>query len=192
MELYQAALNNPMAFIGRDLATEFYAKVTNSTEPPQYGGIFDKELFTKFTSQFNCISITAGLPKNDYGQTVRLSGGEKPRLDEMEWRAIPPHLIRKQLSLKPDEMSGRYGYQKLEDARGLVLSVKESFFFEFRDGYHPETFSKLTSSLAALRYLSSILHKLDLFKVVLVENGTYVQLRARVADSYKPTFAMNS
>ena len=192
MELYQTNLADPVAFIARELATAFYAKVTNSTEPPQYGGMFDKELFTKFISQFNCISITAGLPKNDYGQTVRLSEGEKPKLDEMEWRAIPPHLISEGLPLQPTEVSGRYGYRRLEDTRGQTLAVDEFFFFEFQDGYYPETFSKLNSSLAALRYLSSTVHMLDRFKVVLVDNGTYVQLRARIVDSYKPAFAMNS
>lgn len=192
MEFYQTNLTDPVAFIVHNLATAFYAKVTNSAEPPQYGGMFNKELFKEFVSQFNCILITSGLPKNDYGQTVRLSEGERPKLDEMEWRAIPPHLISEWLSLKPDEMSGSYGYRRLEDTRGQTLAVDEFFFFKFQDGYHPETFSKLNESLSALRYLSSILHTLDLFKMVLVENGTYVQLRARIADSYKPAFAMKN
>lgn len=192
MELYQTNLTNPVAFLARDLATTFYARTTGSQEPPQYGGMFDKGLFSNFIGQFNCISISSGLPKNDYGQTVRLSQVEAPKLDEMEWRDIPQHLISEGLPLQPDEMSGRYGYQKKEDTRGHTLAVEEFFFFEFHVGYHPETFSKLNASLSALRYLSSILHTLDEFKVVLVENGVYVRLRARIGDSYKPAFEMNS
>lgn len=110
----------------------------------------------------------------------------------MEWGDIPQHLISECLPLQPDEMSGRYGYHKKEDTRGHTPSVKEFFFFEFKVGYHPETFSKLSASLSALRYLSSILHTLDEFEVVLVENGIYVKLRARIGNSYKPAFAMNS
>jgi hypothetical protein len=192
MELYQTNLTNPVAFLARDLAITFYAGTTGSQEPPQHGGMFDKGLFSNFIGQFNCISISSGLPKNDYGQTVRLSRVEVPKLDEMEWGEIPQHLISEGLPLQPDEMSGRYGYQKKEDSRSHTLAVDEFFFFEFQVGYHPETFSKLNASLSALRYLSSILHTLDVFKVVLVENGVYVKLRARISDSYKPAFAMNN
>lgn len=192
MELHQTNLTDPVAFIARDLATTFYARITEGQKPPQYGGMFDKGLFQKFLDQFNCITITSGLPKNDYGQTVQLSHVENPKLEEMEEREIPPHLISEGLSLKPTEMTGRYGYRKAEDNRGNTLAVEEFFFFEFQTGYSPETFSKLSSSLAALRYLSSTMHTLDSFKVMLCEAGVYVSLRARIGDSYKPAFAMNS
>ena len=192
MELYQTNLVDPVAFIARDLATTFYARTTENEEPLQYGGMFDKGLFGKFLQQFNRISITSGLPKNDYGQTVRLSHVEKPKWKEMVWRDIPSHLISEGLPLTPTEMSGRYGYQRTEDARGHTLAIEEFFFFEFQSGYHPDTFSKLNASLGALRYLSSIMHTLDLFSVVLAGDGAHVTLRARINDSYKPAFAMNS
>lgn len=192
MELYLTDLSNPLYFLGKTLPTLYQARVFPYDEPLLYGGMFDKNLFSNFVGQFNCISINSGLPSNDYGQTVQLSRVEALKLDEMEWGEVPQHLISKGLPLKPDEVSGRYGYQKKEDARAHTLTVEEFFFFEFQAGYHPETFSKLIASLSALRHLSSILHTLDEFKVVLVKNGVYVKLRARIDDSQKPAFAMNS
>ncbi len=191
MEIYLTNLADPIVFTGKPLAMEFYARVSQGQEPLQYGGLFDSKLFEQFRDHFNCISISSGLPKNDYGQTVRLLRIEDPKLEKLEWRDIPHHLISEGLPLKPDEMSGRYGYRKAEDNRGNALSVEEFFFFEFQSGYSLTTFSKLNSSLAALRYLSSILHTLDRFEVELVENGVYVKLRASISDSRKLAFAMN-
>ena len=109
----------------------------------------------------------------------------------MKWGDIPPHLISERLPLKPTEMSGRYSYRRVEDTRCNTLAIDEFFFFEFHPGYHLETFYELSVSLGALRYLSSIMYALDLFKVVLTKDGIYVKLRARINDSYKPAFAMN-
>lgn len=194
MELYLTDLVDPTVFLNRKLPEAFHARVNEGAEPLIYGGMFDRVIFKQFLNQFNCISISSGIPRNDYGQTVKFLRAGNPKVDEnvMEWKAIPPHLISEGLSLKPTEMSGRYGYRRVEDGRGHTLVVGEFFLFEFCPEYRPETFSQLSSSLAALRYLSSILHRLDTFTVTLLEGGVHVSLRARIADSYKLSFAMSS
>jgi hypothetical protein len=191
MELYLTDLTDPIAFIDSKLAQRFHTSITKDRELLVCGGMFDKKLFEQFRSMFNCISITSGITRGDYGQTAQFSYGENPKLDEMEWRDIPKHLIGEALLLSPTEMSGRYGYRRKEDIRSNTHIVEEFFFFEFLAGYSPETFSKFSSSLSGLRYLSSTLHKLDSFKVILVEKGVYVSIRARISDSHKPAFVMN-
>ena len=153
MEFYLTSPTDPVVFMARDLATTFYARIIKGQNPLKCGGILDEGLFSRFIDQFNCISISSGLPHGYYGQTVCLSRVEEGlKLDQMDWRDLPQHLIGEGLSLKPDEMSGRYCYQRKEDSRGGTLAVKEFFFFEFQSGYHPETFSKLGASLSALRH----------------------------------------
>ncbi len=192
MEFYLTDLSEPISYIGRALAEHFHTKVNSGKEPLLYGGMLDREIFRQFRDSFNCVSITAGLPRNDYGQTVRLFLVEEKRnIAEYEWKEIPPHLIGEGLSLKPNEVTGRYGYKKVEDNRGKSLAVDEYFFFEFQLGYAPDTFSKFKSSLKALRYCSEIVHCLDRFEVTLMHAGVHVCLRARIADTYKPPFLMN-
>ncbi len=193
MEMYMTDLSNPMYFVGRTLAELYHTRAVKDSYPLLYGGMFDEKLFSHFHDQFNCISITSGLPKNDYGQTVQLSKVETVRdLNELEWRTIPEHLIGPNFSLKQSEVTGRFGYKRNEYRHHDQLFVEECFFFEFQPEYSLKTFSKLNASLAALRYLSTVLHKLKMFKVVLCNNGVFVKIRANVGDSYKPEFIMGS
>jgi hypothetical protein len=192
MEMYFTDISNPIQFFTSSLSEHFHAKENLGKEPLTYGGMFDRGIFQQFCTRFNCVSIVSGLPHNEYGQTVRLSHSDAlPVSSLLGWRAVPPHLIGENLPFKPDEMTGRYEYLKKEDVRGHTLALEEFLFFEFQPGYAPDTFSKFSSSLGALRYCSEIMHTLDLFEVVLMENGVYVHLRARINDSYKPAFAMN-
>lgn len=152
MNFYESSVGNPGTFLGRVFASRLHAAIAEGQPPPKYEGVFDEGLFQKFLDQFNRISITSGLPRGDYGQTVNLSRVESPKLDEMEWRYIPPHIFGN--VIKATEISERYGYRNAERCISGALIVEEFFFFGFHAGYSLKTFSDLNTSLAALRYLS--------------------------------------
>lgn len=192
MEFYRSDVTDPTAFVGRPLAETFAAQIGYSIGSSDCGGMFDAGLFAQFCAEFNCVDISSGLPKNNYGQTVRLLQRDNVKLVGMEWLPIPDHLIGEGMSFKPTQMTGRFSYRNNEDRLARAPFVEEFFFFEFQPGYHPSTFSEFDSFRFALRYLSDIVHNLDLFGVVLLENGVYVSLRARTGNTHKPAFAMNS
>jgi hypothetical protein len=191
MEMYFTNVSDPVAFMGAPLAEAFHERVNPNEDALDHGGVYDVRIFRQFCDACNSVLITAGLPRGDYGQTVHLSRiSTVPDVSTYTWGTICPDLIGEQLPLKPAEITGRFGYRRTGGTRDSTI-VDEFFFFEYRPGYHPETFSKFRATLNALRYYANIMHKLDCFEVILMENGVHVHLSAWIVDLLKPAFAMN-
>lgn len=156
----------------------------------------NRALFDRFWDLgYRQVSLTAGLPRNDNGQTVRLyREGEfrVPGLEDLVTEGlIPEHLIGPCRSLKPDQMAGTYRTACEKDARNPdIPTVTERWFFGYRPGYRPRSFAELANSLGALRSLSGVTHDLESFTVVLMDTGTYVKLSAQEVPDCKPPFRM--
>lgn len=152
-------------------------------------------LFARFYEGYRSIVISSGHSRGDYGQTVRLYAiGQyhEPDMASISTPGrVPEHLISEGLPFTPSAMTGEYRYKRTGDSRVADRPcVEERFFFDYQPGYQPSSFADLSGSLGALRYLSAIMHKLSEFKVVLLETGIYVKLRAYVVDGAKPPFQM--
>ncbi len=157
----------------------------------------DGEIFDQFLEQYQVIEISSGQPHNDYGQTVWLSKLSTHLLLDLsklsENTPIPDHLIGEGLPFKPTKMAGVYQYWSSTKTKFSDRpAIEEVFFFPYAEGYRPKRFTDITNSLSPLRYLSTILHQLNFFKVVLVESGVYVRLMAFTDNSAKTPFMMGA
>lgn len=168
-------------------------QILNGIEYP----FVSKALFTRFYVQYRAIVISAGLPHNDYGQTVSLY--ELGQFTEPNVTAlfniiqVPNHLMGENLSFKPSAMADSVRYRLDHDNRYPDSPrVMEQFFFAYQSGYCLERFVDLGHSLQVLRYLSNIMHALSEFRVVLLETGVYIRLSAYLVDRAKPPFRMGS
>ncbi len=200
MELYLHA-TDPFRILRNELPV---CAPTWSGDPQALEGIeypfVDKNLFSCFYARYRAIVISSGLPRNDYGQTVRLYMPRQftePDVATIAQRLeVPKHLVSENLPFKPSAMIGWCRYQKEEGdaSRGgfPVPRVIEQFFFAYQPSYQPSSFADLSGSLSALRYLSTIMHELNQFKVILLESGIYVRLAACVVEGAKPPFIMGS
>lgn len=163
-----------------------------SVQPPPYADIFGR-----FLKLYRVIEITAGRPNGDYGQTVWLTNIclhiQTDLSNSVADTPIPEHLIGENLPFKPTEMAGIYRYRcTTEIHQSDRPAIVEEFFFPYAQGHQPKSFTDVAASLNLLRNLSTITHKLDLFKVMLMEKGVYVRLKAFIEDSGKPPFQMDS
>ncbi len=191
---YYVQMTNPLKFLVRELP-ELFRQGISPQAPPLEFPAHRIDLYSKFSPNYSCIRITAGLPRNDYGQTVSLlrrSDYKMPDVEKLKRFQIPTHLVSEGLSLTPSGMTGWYGYNRVVDSRSSNKVVTEEYFFEYVRGYVPDTFSKLQDSLGGLRYLSNIMHALDIFEIIQMSEGTYVRLTSRPRDSNKPEFFMGS
>ncbi len=196
MDVFYVQMQDPLAFIGGEFPELFHKRVNQGSSLLEYRGQFNKELYAQFRSLYSCIYITAGLPKNDYGQTVNLFRSTEynlPDINALEWRQVPEHLISENLSYSPSEMTARYGYRRMVERRFSGATAEtEEFYFEYQLGYTPTDFSGLRRSLSKLRYFSDTMHSLDRFKIILMEQGTFVRLLSRPSQSNKPAFFMGN
>jgi hypothetical protein len=188
---------DPMAFLRQQLpklATKWSGDpdILNEVGSPEVNqGVFS----VFYEMGYRQIDISAGLPKNDYGQTVKLfRKGEfrEPDLGTLtETGIVPEHLMGPGLPFKPDKMAGTYRHIRQQDERVPDMPImEERWFFDFCPGYVPKSFCGLSSSLDALRYLSDVMHDLICFTVILMDGGIYVSLLVREHPSRKPPFRM--
>jgi hypothetical protein len=198
MELYLSQ-TDPWVILTRELPS--CAKVWSGDQRILEGieyPFVDKALFARFYEKYRAIVISAGLPRNDYGQTVSLY--EPRQLTEPNVTAlpniiqVPNHLMGENLSFKPSAMADSVRYQLDHNNRYPDSPrVAEQFFFAYhQSGCCPERFVDLGNPLQVLRYLSTITHELSEFRVVLLETGVYIRLSAYLVDRAKPPFRMGS
>ena len=151
---------------------------------------YDKSLFARFYEKYQIIVISAGLPHGDYGQTVCLyknTYDKKPDVGFLCSMELPEHLF------DSSKVISRYSYLKeKQGSSDDTPREKESLFFRYKENYQPTCFEDVVSSLRALRDLSTIMYKLQSFRVVLLENGIYVELLTIIRDDGKPSFALRS
>lgn len=144
------------------------------------------QVFQKFLGEFQLVEISAGLPHNDYGQTITLSEG---RVDL--WQPKADDKIDS-LSL-PDRLEGYKNCSRIrrENERGFF---EEDFLLEYSPGFRPSTFTELIRPMRHrwFREVSDILHLLIRFEVALTENGTIVKMRTLKSEGNKPPFVMGS
>ncbi len=158
----------------------------------------DKALFACFYEKYREIVISAGIPRNDYGQTVSLYGpGQfaEPNVCALSdiIQVLPNHVMSENLLFKPSAMTDSFRYQLDHDNRCADLSrVVEQFFFAYQSGCYLKRFANLGDPLSVLRYMSTITHELREFRVVLLEMGIYIRIEAYLADNTKPPFRMGS
>jgi hypothetical protein len=158
--------------------------------------LMDTSIFSRFYDKYRVIAISSGQPHGEYGQTVTLytlREVREPNLATLTTTGVvPEHLMGEHIPFKPSEMTGEYQFVKLNDRVADRPRVIEKFFFPYQEVYKPSRFVDLGDSLTVIRYLSSVLHQLSVFEMVLLETGIYVELVATITDSNKPPFCIDS
>jgi hypothetical protein len=180
VELYQEQADNPLMWVGRGLPKIIKGRHALADEYPE----MSREVFRKFLEEFQHIEVSAGLPHNDYGQTITLSEGAVGL-----WQPKAEDQIDN-LSL-PDSLEG-YGNCfriRCEDARGFL---EEAFLLEYSPGFRPSTFAELTRPIGHrwFREESDILHLLTRFEVGVTEKGTVVKMQTLKSARNKSPFVM--
>jgi hypothetical protein len=180
VELYQEQADDPLMWIYHGLSKVIKRRHALDDEYPEQS----REVFQKFLEEFQHIEISAGLPRNDPGQTITLSEGGgnlwQPKVgDQIDSLSLPDRL----------DGYGNCFRIRREDARKFL---EEEFLFEYSSGFRPSTFAELTRPIGNrwFREVSDILHLLTRFEVGLMEKGTVVKMQTLKKPSNKPPFVM--